>query len=122
MKMYYCYRTGGGPQCEVVDCPDRDTAYTDGRYALPLVDRHGSGIEWGYMGTGPNKLAASILQDYYHEPYTQDSHWPLQEFKETFLANMPRHGELIMEDEIECWRETLHEELAAQGKRGFYDR
>jgi Family of unknown function (DUF6166) len=106
MKAYHCYRTHettwvrGTPHCEVLDLT------TGERYALPPARQHGMGFEWGYMGTGPTKLALSIYQDFLGRPLTQVSLWPYQELKATFLAPMPLEGGMITEAHIRVWRRT----------------
>lgn len=75
-----------------------------------------SGHEWGYSGSGPSDLALDILNWFYppgrskenqvvcHNGYSSRSAWDLhQEFKQEFIAQIPREGGIIKADNIRQW-------------------
>lgn len=91
---------------------------------LPEVIRHHSptGIEWGYMGSGPADLALSILATFLPVESKDDSQvvwsgqrvsdeaWYFhQAFKTQFIAVLPPHGGVITGVTIRTWIELYRD-------------
>ncbi len=74
----------------------RDGAPMDQR----LVLHSPTGFEWGYNGSGPADLALNILYLYVDYPRATRLH---HDFKDAFVARIPRDGGVIMREQIMHW-------------------
>ena len=81
---------------------------------IPQKIKHHSpaGFEWGYGGSGPADLALNILALFIGKQHAFDLH---QQFKNEFIANMPRSGGIIIKEEILTWVEEnlMHVKIEA---------
>lgn len=59
-----------------------------------------TGFEWGYHGSGPAELALNIL-NLFVTPAT--AHQLHQEFKDRYVATLPRDGGIIHAKEVKRW-------------------
>ena len=67
-----------------------------------IVKHSPTGMEWGYLGSGPADTALSILTDI----YGKDSEIPevlYMDFKATFIASMSKDGGELEERKIRDW-------------------
>jgi hypothetical protein len=67
-----------------------------------LVYHSPCGFEWGYEGSGPADLALNILVQFTDEKTAFELH---QDFKNEFVAYIPREGGVISRDKIINWIE-----------------
>lgn len=65
-----------------------------------LVRHSPSGFEWGYGGSGPADLALNILLMFMSKSQAELLY---QSFKWDVVANIPREGKEIDEDEVNAW-------------------
>jgi hypothetical protein len=65
------------------------------------VVRHSpTGFEWGYGGSGPADLALNILIMFASKPLAEKLY---QAFKWDMIADIPREGTEIDEEEVKAW-------------------
>ena len=69
--------------------------------SLKLVNHSPTGFAWGYGGSGPSQLALAILLDSLGDDNLALTYY--QDFKWSFIANAPREGFTISEEEIRDW-------------------
>jgi hypothetical protein len=68
---------------------------------VPHVPRHSpSGIEWGYVGSGPADLARSVLLALTHEATAEALY---QWFKADVVARVPRAGGVLRAADVRAW-------------------
>ncbi len=101
-RKYYGFRTERGPEVLVVDC--------DG--VRPIVVENG--IEWGYLGAGPTRLAREILRDAISDAVRAQRLVP--DFLRTFVANLPHMGWVATREEVlqAVWRIEEDQEKEAR--------
>lgn len=88
--------------------------------AWTVIHHSPSGFEYGYYGSGPADLALNILNMFVapgadgHQPVecfagtASRTAWDLhQDFKEQFIATVPREGGIITGSEIRSWIEAI---------------
>jgi len=72
----------------------------DGRALNPRLDlwNHSpSGLEWGYVGSGPAQLALALLADCFDAETAVEWH---QQYKESVVAGLPYRGWTLTEEEV----------------------
>jgi Family of unknown function (DUF6166) len=67
-------------------------------------------FEWGYGGTGPSDLAASILADHLGRPV---GHPLVQRFKDDVVVGLPRDGFVLEADVVASWCAVHRDALEA---------
>jgi len=93
------------------------------------------GFEWGYPGSGPADLALAILTDFFDEKPKEVQTYAKgvgqgepspafhfhQQFKDKFIARLPKQSWRITEDEIKQWQSSEMGALCNDCKRGMYE-
>jgi hypothetical protein len=84
------------------------TVTVDGKSLDPrfdLANHSPDGFEWGYGGSGPAQLALALLANALSD---DDTAWSLHhDFKRSVVANLPRAGWTLTEEEIRQSVESL---------------
>lgn len=87
----------------------------DGRtsqHALKHVVRHSpTGLEWGYMGSGPADLANSILSDTIGHMANGVAPAMYQAFKHDVIAKLPQDGFRLRQEDVFAWLNSRWSEM-----------
>ncbi|MDT7858216.1 hypothetical protein RQM47_16325 [Rubrivirga sp. S365] len=82
--------------------------------SVPHVVRHSpTGIEWGYLGSGPSDLALSVLRPLVGE---RDAEALYERFKAEVVGSVPAEGGLLRAADVRAWAE--HHGARRRGARG----
>lgn len=102
MKKYHVGRPHGQVQVYV----SHESGEVRGYELLPdasqkLRNHSPDGFEFGYAGSGPAQLSLAILYDFTGDEQAALTHY--QEFKQAFIARMPRAGRTVHGEDIRQW-------------------
>ena len=104
VRTYVGRRTPLGVAVEVWSTPVGDLRSMSCRLLPPRLDlwNHSpTGLEWGYLGSGPAQLALAILADCAGDDiYAKGMH---QRFKMDCVGSLPREGWILLEENIQSW-------------------
>lgn len=87
-------RTGDGARV-TVERPDGTTEELDPR--TDVVNHSPTGVEWGYLGSGPLQLALAVLVEAYDEETAQEVHG---RFQQTWASTIDASHWTLKADEI----------------------
>lgn len=105
MIMFMGYRQNGNTY--VVKLDGRPYAYNfvdDLCWSLDVAEHSPTGLEWGYLGSGPHQLAIALLREVTEDvDYAREM---AQHFKEQVVVSMPHFGWRMRETVIKTWVEA----------------
>ena len=118
VRTYVGRRTSQGTAVEVWNTPVGDLRSMSCKMLSPRLDlwNHSpTGLEWGYLGSGPAQLALAILADFTGDDiYAKAMH---QSFKMYSVGSLPREGWILLEENIQAW--VKDHPLAIEDRRRF---
>lgn len=101
-KKYNVGRPHGTPFVYVSRADGEQRGYPlDPAESQKLRNHSPDGFEFGYSGSGPTQLALAILFDFTGDEQTALAHY--RDFREAFIAKMPKAGRTIHGEDIALW-------------------
>ena len=85
---------------------------------LDIANHSPTGLEWGYMGSGPSQLAIALIADATGDDEKAGNTRLCQQFKRDVIAQMPSREWILGQEFIVKYVESYLSEVPAWERRG----
>ena len=116
MKVYVGSRNATHTMVVSMEEGDSPHVWLDPR--LDIANHSPTGLEWGYMGSGPSQLAIALIADATGDDEKAGNTRLCQQFKRDVVSHFPMKEWMINKDTICKYVESFLSEVPAWERRG----